>query len=145
LSLAFFLRGFPLFAVPGSGTYRLQPIFVEDAARLAVDAGTSEENIVMDAVVPDIFSFNELAALIAASVKSRAKIVHIPESLALALTGVLSAVLGDVVLTRDEVLGLREELLVSHDAPTGTTKLADWLREHGETVGRRYVSELAKH
>ena len=99
----------------------------------------------MDAVGPEIFSFNELVALIAASVKSRAKIVHLSESLALLLANVLSVALGDVVLTRDEVLGLRADLLVSYNAPTGTTRLSDWLREHGETVGKRYASELAKH
>ena len=35
-------------------------------------------------------------------------------------------------------------LLTSDGAPTGITRLADWLDNSGEAVGRRYVSELAQ-
>ena len=37
-NIAWMLRRIPLFAIPGDGNYRLQPVFVEDLAKLALDA-----------------------------------------------------------------------------------------------------------
>jgi uncharacterized protein YbjT (DUF2867 family) len=144
-NVAFFLRNFPLFAVPGSGDYELQPIFVDDLALLAVDAATATNNVVYDAVGPERFRFNDLVAAVAGSVGSRAKIIHAPGSLVLAALRVLGFFLGDVILTRDEVSGLLANLLVSADAPTGTTHLTDWLRENSGTLGLRYSSEVKRH
>ena len=41
-NIAWFVRHFPVFAIPGSGEYEIQPIFVEDMADLAVDAARAE-------------------------------------------------------------------------------------------------------
>src|SRR5512134_197749 len=38
-NIAYMLRRFPAFAIPGKGDYRLQPIYVDDLAELAVNAG----------------------------------------------------------------------------------------------------------
>jgi len=40
-NIAWLLRRFPFFAIPGAGDYGLQPVFVEDLAELAVAAGSS--------------------------------------------------------------------------------------------------------
>ena len=144
-NIAWLLRRFPLFAVPGSGEYQLQPIYVEDMAELVVRAGADGQNRVMDAVGPDIFSFNQLLELVADSVGSRALRLHLAPGLALALSRVIGQFLGDVVLTRDEVEGLSAGLLVSKDAPTGWTKLAAWLAQNRGAVGMRYASELKRH
>ena len=61
-NIAWMLRHFPIFVVPGSGKYRLQPIFAEDLAALAVQVGSGDANIILDAVGPDIFSFNDLVS-----------------------------------------------------------------------------------
>ena len=37
------------------------------------------------------------------------------------------------------------ELLTSGEPPTGTTRLSDWLAENGDSLGRRYVSELRRN
>jgi uncharacterized protein YbjT (DUF2867 family) len=143
-NVAFFLRKFPLFAVPGSGDYELQPIFVDDLARLAVGAAAATNSFVSDAVGPERFRFNDLVAAVAGSVGSRAKIIHAPGTLVLAALRVLGLFLGDVILTRDEVSGLLANLLVSADPPSGTTRLTDWLRENSGAVGRRYSSEVKR-
>jgi uncharacterized protein YbjT (DUF2867 family) len=144
-NIAWLLRRFPVFTVPGSGSYRLQPIFVEDMAELAVRAGSGQENQVRDAVGPDIFSFNELLDLLARILGSRALRLHVPAEVGLALSRAIGLLLGDVVLTRDEVAGLSAGLLVSSAPPTGWTRLEDWLAENRETVGLRYASELKRH
>jgi NADH dehydrogenase len=144
-NIAFLLRKLPLFIIPGSGQYRLQPIFVEDLARIAIEAGHSSQNTVIDAVGPKIYSFEELVRLLAQAVRSRAAILHASPALALAATRMLGAVLHDVVLTRDELDGLMANLLISQSAPTGPTCLSRWLVDNAAVLGTRYASELARH
>ena len=144
-NIAWLLRRFPLFAVPGAGDYPLQPVFVVDVAELAVAAGRESGNQVMDAVGPETFTFEELVELIAHQVGSRARIVHTPPGVALALSSLVGRAVHDVVLTREEVKGLMAGLLISPDAPTGRTRLSDWLARHAHLLGRRYASELERH
>ena len=144
-NIAWLLRRFPVFAVPGSGAYRLQPIFVEDFAEIAVRAGRDDQNTVMDVVGPDIFTFDELVRLIARAVGSRSWICHVPPMLALVVSKLIGLLVGDVVLTRDEVKGLMSDLLISHDPPRGTMHIADWLAQNADRVGTHYASELGRH
>lgn len=144
-NIAWFLRRLPVFAVPGSGEYRLQPVFVEDLADIAVTAGQDVQNVVMDAVGPEILTFNDLVRLIARTVGSRTLVMHVNPQLALIAAGVLGRIVNDVVLTRDEVKGLCANLLVSDAPPTASTRLTDWLAANAEWVGTRYFSELGKH
>jgi NADH dehydrogenase len=144
-NIAFLLRHLPVFAIPGSGNYRLQPIFVEDLARIAVQAGQSSENQVIDAVGPDILSFKALVRLIAAAVGSRAWIIHLPPAVGLFLSRVIGVLFRDVLLTPDELKGLMAELLISRQTPTGQTSIRDWLASNAETCGAAYASELQRH
>jgi NADH dehydrogenase len=144
-NIAWFLRRCPIFAVPGDGNYRLQPVFVEDVAEIAVNGAVQGDSLIIDAVGPDILTFDELIRLIAGKIQSRAKIVHLKPGLALMISRLLGAVLRDVVLTRDEVEGLMANLLVSEGAPTGQTRLTEWLEQNRLHVGTKYASELDRH
>ena len=144
-NIAWLLRRFPVFVIPGTGDYRLQPIFVEDVARIAVEAGQGRENVIVDAVGPDIFTFDQLVRLIAEKVHSRARIVHLRPAWALFLSRLIGYLVNDVVLTEDEVRGLMANLLISEHPPTGSTRLSDWLDENADRVGTRYASELSRH
>jgi NADH dehydrogenase len=144
-NIAWLLRRFPLFGVPGSGEYGLQPIFVDDLAELALEAGAGRTNSVVDAIGPETFTFNELVRAIRHAVRSRAVIAHMPPIVALRLSQVIGLAVRDVVLTADEVHGLVADLLVTESAPAGRTKLSEWLEAKRDVVGRRWVSELALH
>lgn len=126
-NIAWFLRRFPVFAIPGSGEYRLQPVFVEDLASLAVSASQQETNTILDAVGPEVFTFRELVQLVAAQIRSRARLIHLPPSVALLLSSALGFILRDRVLTHEETKGLMAGLLVSRGAPNGTTRFSDWI------------------
>jgi len=76
-NIAWFLRHLPVFAIMGSGDYKLQPVFVEDVAEIAVNAGQSNDNMILDAVGPEIFKYEELIRLIADRVQRKAKIVTV--------------------------------------------------------------------
>jgi len=144
-NIAWLLRRFPFFAIPGNGSYRLQPVFVDDLAELAVNVGYAQDNILWDAVGPDIFTFEELVRLISHSLGLSRGLVHVPSGLALATAQFLSLFVGDVLLTPEEVDGLMAGLLVSSEPPRCKTRLADWLKENKESVGKRYASELERH
>ena len=68
-NIAWILRRLPVFGLPGDGSYKLQPVYVDDLAELAVEVGYKNENIIWDAVGPDIFTFKEMAQLIGDSIK----------------------------------------------------------------------------
>jgi uncharacterized protein YbjT (DUF2867 family) len=144
-NIAWLLRRFPLFAIPGDGSYRLQPVFVDDLAELAIDVGYAQGNILWDAVGPDIFTFEEMVRLINRTLGLKRGLFHVPPRLALAAAQFLSAFVGDVLLTPEEVEGLMADLLVSDEPPRCKTSLADWLQENKESVGVHYASELERH
>jgi NADH dehydrogenase len=144
-NIAWLLRRFPIFALPGNGSYRLQPVFVDDLAALAVESVYREDNSTVDAVGPDIFTFEEMVRLIGHAVDRSRPLVHVPPRLALAAAQFLSLFVGDVMLTPEEVDGLMSDLLVSSEPPRCPIRLADWLAANQETVGIRYASELKRH
>jgi uncharacterized protein YbjT (DUF2867 family) len=144
-NIAWLLRHFPVFAIPGHGGYRLQPIYVEDMANLAIQAGQMDSNLIWDAVGPETYTFNELAHTIAEVIGKRPWVVHVPPGIALVLTKLISLFIGDVMLTGDEITGLMDDLLVSKEPPRGKKSLKDWLEENKEIIGLHYASELARH
>lgn len=144
-NIAWLLRRFPVFAIPGAGHYRLQPVFVEDMAEIVISAAQRDENITVDAVGSEVFTFAELVRLIADKVQARARIIHLRPGLALFLAKLLGYVVSDVALTRDELEGLMSNLLVSDSPAMGQTRLSDWLAHNADTVGTKYASELNRH
>ena len=83
-NIAWFLRRSPAFAVPRRPC-RVQPVHVDDVARIAADAGESREPGIVDAVGPETFTYRELVQRIGAAVGSRARIVPLPERAVAAL------------------------------------------------------------
>lgn len=144
-NIAWLLRRFPLFAVPGSGDYRLQPVYVGDVAELAVSAASEGSNLVVDAGGPETFTYNDLVRLIAAKIGSRARIVHLAPAVALRASRLVGKIVDDALLTRDELDGLMADLLVAKGPPAGKTRLSQWLAENATTLGTAYASEIERH
>ena len=146
-NIAWMLRRFPVFPIPGTGEYRLQPICVEDLARLAVELGERDDDVEMDAVGPDVFTYAELARLLARKTGASCSLLHMSPAMAMIGARLLGVALRDVVLSHDEMAGLTGDLLVSksEDPPPGETRLADWLDENAARLGARYASELDRH
>jgi NADH dehydrogenase len=144
-NIAWFIRHFPIFGIPGDGRYRVRPIYVEDMARLMVDAAGQEENKVFDAVGPETFTFEELVRLIAFEVGRPVRIVRMPAALAYLSTRLTGLMMRDMVLTWEEYQGLMSNLLAPEGLSTGEMRLTQWLAENRDQVGRRYASEVARH
>jgi len=144
-NIAWLLRRFPFFALPGDGSYRLQPVYVDDLAALAVDAGYAQDNFVWDAVGPEDFTFRGMVEKIGQTIGHPRPLLTVHPQLALKAAQFLSLFVRDVLLTPEEVDGLMANLLVSPEPPRCPTRLSDWLAEHKSTVGVEYASELKRH
>jgi uncharacterized protein YbjT (DUF2867 family) len=144
-NIAWFVRRFPVFGIPGDGRYAIRPIYVEDMARLITDAVDQPGNVLVNAAGPEIFGFEELVRLIAGRVGRSVRLVHLPMPLAYVSTFVTGWFVGDVVLTWEEYKGLMGNMLAPEGPSAGQTRLSEWLSENHERVGRRYASEVARH
>jgi len=144
-NIAYLMRRFPLFFIPGDGSYGIQPVFVEDLADLAVEGVYSKENYVIDAVGPDSYTFKEFVKLIGERVGAKRMLISVPPRLALFAAQFLSLFMKDVILTPEEVDGLMGNLLVSKEPARAKTAFKDWLNNNQETVGVKYASEIQRH
>jgi NADH dehydrogenase len=143
-NIAWILRRFPVFGVFGDGNYRLQPIYVDDLAKLAVAQGRGTEDCKIDAIGPETFTYKELVREIGLIIGKQRPIVSIPDSLGYLLGWILGKLHGDVLITREEIEGLKANLLHTNSPPVGETKLTDWARENVSTLGIKYASELSR-
>lgn len=143
-NMAWVLRRFPVVGVFGDGSYRLQPIYVDDLARLAVEQGELRENVTINAIGPETFTYRELLATIGKIINIQRPIVGIPPWLGHLSGFVIGRIVGDVIITKEEIKGLMADLLYVNDKPAGTTRLTDWMRDHADTLGIVYASELAR-
>ena len=144
-NIAWVLRHFPAFAIPGDGAYRLQPVHVEDVASIAVSSGLADGNIALDAAGPDILRFEELVRMLHRAVRSRSLLVKMPPAVALAGARVAGFIAKDALLTREQLDDLRAELLVSGEPPRGAIRFREWLARQQAVLGRRYASARTRH
>src|SRR5258707_2444131 len=144
-NIAWFVRHFPVFAIPGDGRYGIRPIYVEDMARLIADAVEQQENVVLDAVGPETYTFEELVRQIAVQLRRRTRLVHLPMPVAYVSTLLTGWFVGDVVLTWEEYKGLMDNLLAPEGPSTAETCLSQWLAANREQIGMKYASEVARH
>ena len=143
-NIAWALRRLPVYGVFGHGSYRLQPIYVDDLAELAVAQGRERENLVIQAIGPETFTYRELVERVGEIIGRPRPIVSVPPWLGYLAGWVLGKAVKDVMITREEIKGLMEGLLYVEAPPAGRTGLTDWAREHASTLGLEYTSELAR-
>lgn len=143
-NIAWALRRLPVFGVFGDGRYKLQPIYVDDLAEIAVREGARSGNWTIDAIGPETFTYRGLVEAVGAIIGRRRPVVSLPPAMGWVAGWVIGKLVGDVMITREEIAGLMANLLYVESPPAGTTKLTDWAAERADTLGRRYTSELAR-
>ena len=143
-NIAWILRHLPVFGVFGNGEYHLQPIYVNDIAALAVEMGAKRDNVTIDAIGPETFTYRELVKVIGETIGIKRPLISVPPAVGYFTSWILGKFIGDVIITQEEIKGLMADLLHVDSPPVGTTRLTDWMREHADSLGRRYTSELAR-
>jgi NADH dehydrogenase len=144
-NIAWLLRNMPVFVIPDLGHFRIQPVAGEDVAEIARWAAGQAENMIVDAAGPEIMPYSELVSSVAIAIGRKPRYVYLPPAMALRAAKILGLLVHDVVLTRDELEGLMEELIVSHEKPRGKRRVEDWLLGSSQSLGRAYASELNRH
>ncbi len=143
-NIAWVLRRLPVIGVFGDGDYRLQPIYVEDFAALAVQQGESRENVIINAIGPETFTYRQLVQTIGEIIGCPRPIISAPPWLGYAAGWLIGKWVGDVFITREEIAALMDDLLYVDAPPAGETRLTRWTQAHADELGREYASELAR-
>ncbi len=143
-NIAWALRHLPVFGVFGDGEYKLQPIYVDDLAEIAVQQGAARKNRVIDAIGPETFTYRGLVENVGKIIGRKRPILSVPPSVGYAVGWGIGKLVGDVMITREEITGLMANLLYVDSAPAGTTKLTGWAKDRASSLGRHYTSELAR-
>lgn len=143
-NIAWALRRFPVFGVFGDGNYGIQPIHVDDLAKLAVEQGKLRENKIINAIGPENFTYRELVTEIGKIIGKERPVISVPPRIGYLVATLAGWVVRDVFVTWDEIKGLMAGTLAVDTPPTGETKLTSWAARHASTLGKRYTSELAR-
>jgi len=144
-NIAWLLRRFPFFAIPGNSDCRMQPIFVEDLAEMMVHAGSQCGNTIDDAAGPETYTFEDLLRMMGKVLSRKVRILRVGPRILSMIVRPLDWMTGDIVLMSWEIDGLAGDLLVSKRPPLGRTRLSEWLTQNADKVGQRYLSELQTH
>ena len=88
-NMAWMLRRFPVLGVFGRGDYRLQPIYVDDLAALAVAEAARRQNAIINAIGPETFTYRGLLQEIARIIEKRRLLVSVPPWLGLLAAGLI--------------------------------------------------------
>ena len=144
-NIAWLIRKFPLFPIFGSGEYKVQPVYVEDLAAIAVACARNSPPVLLDAIGPETFTFTEFVRLISKRIKPGVKLIRMPPAIGIVLGQAIGLAVRDVILTKDELRGFMDGLLTSEQAPNGPTRFSDWFERHKDELGTAYSSELGRH
>ena len=122
--------------------------FEKYAPTLRWDGGAdwrvADKNVVIDAVGPETFTYRDLVRQIAKILGKRPLVIGVPPRVGYWATAALGKLVGDVMITRQEIKGLMEGLLYVDSPSAGQTKLTDWAKQNARSLGVRYASELAR-
>jgi NADH dehydrogenase len=144
-NLAWALRRLPVYGMPGTGRYPLQPVHVDDVARICLEVAEGGSGTTVDAAGPETMAYRDMVELVRKAIRSRAIVVPMPTWAVLGAARALGILVRDVVLTRDELLELTAGLLTSQAPPLGRISFAIWVAENADGLGRRWTSELARN
>ncbi|MDO5580447.1 MAG: NAD(P)H-binding protein [Planctomycetia bacterium] len=143
-NIAWTLRRFPVVGYFGDGQYHIRPIHIQDFARLAAHSIYEEENRILDAAGPEVYTYLGLLQTISKILSLRRIIIPVPISLGYAVARMVGSLHHDIFLTKEEIGALMADLLTSDAPACGQIHLSDWIRENINTIGRHYASELAR-
>lgn len=148
-NIAWTLRKFPLFGIPGNGNYRIQPISSHDMADVVFNCRLPEDHRdeTIDVIGPEDYTFLEIVRMIKETIGVKCWIIRFQgpfSGIPYYLSKVINLIKKDRVITKDELNSLRDNLLYTSSPPTGNSSFSEWLRDQ-EHLGKRYESEYERH
>lgn len=138
-NVAWFLRRFPVFPVFGAGDYPVQPVHAGDVADVAVARGAGSDEATIDVAGPAVFEFRDFLRAVRDALGTRCRLVRTPPRLAYAGVKAMEVLLGDRLLSPDEVRWLMDGLLETGTPARGETDVGDWLAANAPHLGTGYT------
>jgi NADH dehydrogenase len=143
-NIAWALRHLPVFGVFGDGKYRLQPIYVDDLAEIAVTQGEIRQDTIIQAIGPETFTYRDLVKEISKIIGVWRPVIPVPPTFGYLAGSIIGKLVNDVFITRQEIEGLMGDLLYVDAPPVGKTKLTEWAKQNADSLGMYYASELSR-
>jgi nucleoside-diphosphate-sugar epimerase len=143
-NIAWMIRHMPVMGVFGDGKYRLQPIYVKDLAKLAVEQGENTEDKIVDAIGPETFEYKQLIETIAEILGIKRRIISVSDNFGYFVGKIVGIFKNDYLITKEEIKGLKSDLLFTNSQPAGNVKLTDWIKENKDILGKKYSNELKR-
>jgi len=144
-NIAWLLRRFHAFTVPGDGRYQLRPTHVCDLADLMVGLGSGSDDVVRDAGGPETFEFGALVRMIRDAIGVRALVVNAPRGLVYPLTRLIGVITGDVTVHPTELDALMDGLATCDGPAAGERRYTDFLAANAADYGRAYTNEVRRN
>ncbi len=144
-NIAWTIRKFPVIPIFGPGDYKIQPVFVEDLASIAIECAVENKSEILDSIGPETFTYKEMLQVMASVLNRDVKFIHVWPNIGVFIGKIIGLFVHDVLLTKDELRGLMDNKLTSQQIPNAKTKFTEWLKANKETFGDRYSSELDRH
>jgi NADH dehydrogenase len=129
----------------GDGEYKVQPVCVADLGSIAYECATQDGPKTVDAIGSETYTYRQLVETISVAMGKNVKYVNASPEIGILLGKFVGFFLRDVILTKNELRGLMDNLLTSQQEPNGPTNFSDWLRDNRHTIGSSYSSELDRH
>jgi NADH dehydrogenase len=95
-NIAWTLCHLPVFGVFGNGNYRLQPIYVDDLAELAVNQGQEQSDRIIDAIGTETFTYRELVRTIGEIIGKNRSVVSVSPTFGYWAGWLIGKLMGDV-------------------------------------------------
>jgi NADH dehydrogenase len=144
-NIAYLIRKYPIFVIPGDGNYFVQPIHVEDLAEIVLESIMERGQRIQDVAGKEIYSFNQIVKLITKATNRKNLIIHANPSIAYQISRIAGLLERDILLTRDEIKGLMANILVSENTRCGLINFSEWVKANRDNLGKEYHSELSRH
>ena len=136
------VRRLPIFPLPSSpASFYVRPIHVADYAETVAQAVHSQRVFVKDATGPDRVDFADLIGFTSKVIGTRTRVIYLPLRACQALYAIASRLMGETILTLDELKGLSRNRLDSLEDPTGTVSLFDYIRTNATDLGKKFLRE----
>jgi nucleoside-diphosphate-sugar epimerase len=130
-NMAYLIKKFPFFPLPGDGNYHFQFVHAQDMAQLIVASLESGNNYEIDAVGPDNISFKQIVEECAKAFGTRCRpLTGINKRLVNLMTMPLNWYFEDILMDTHDLDLMATGLTCSHDPPTGKISLIEWVRQN---------------
>jgi uncharacterized protein YbjT (DUF2867 family) len=116
----------------------------EEVGYIAVESIHSYTNQTIDLAGPEVLSMKDMVQKIGHACGYPRPMYSTSLGITMAAVKILNAILRDRIITKEEMLGLLENHLVSSQPPLGRVSFTDWLMQEGSSLCSHYINDYKR-